>query len=149
MVFKEKYSKFFEKIGRSKFMVLSTSKDDFVTSRMVSIIVIDGKFYFQMDKNFKKYNQIIVNPNVSLCIDNIQINGICCDVGRPIENKTFCEIFKEKYPSSYKNYSLLESERLLEIEPIYIECWHYIEGVSYIEVFDVKNKKYTMKKYVR
>ena len=47
MVFKEKYSKFFEKIGRSKFMVLSTSKDDFVTSRMVSIIVIDGKFYFQ------------------------------------------------------------------------------------------------------
>ncbi len=37
----------------------------------------------------------------------------------------------------------------LEIEPIYIECWHYIEGVSYIEVFDVKNKKYTMKKYVR
>lgn len=53
MVFKEKYSKFFEKIGRSKFMVLSTSKDDFVTSRMVSIIVIDGKFYFQTDKNFK------------------------------------------------------------------------------------------------
>lgn len=149
MVFKEKYSKFFEKIGRSKFMVLSTSKDDFVTSRMMSIIVIDEKFYFQIDKNFKKYNQVIANPNVSLCIDNIQINGICCDVGRPIENKTFCEIFKEKYPSSYQNYSLLESERLLEIEPIYIECWHYIEGVSYIEVFDVKNKKYTMKKYVR
>ena len=86
---------------------------------------------------------------MSLCIDNIQINGICCDVGRPIENKTFCEIFKEKYPSSYKNYSLLENERLLEIEPIYIECWNYIEGVPYIEVFDVKNKKYTMKKYVR
>lgn len=72
-MFKEKYSKFFEKIGRSKFMVLSTSKDDFVTSRMVSIIVIDGKFYFQTDKNFKKYNQIIVNPNVSLCIDNVLI----------------------------------------------------------------------------
>ena len=149
MVFKEKYFEFFEKIGISKFMVLSTSKDDFVTSRMMSIIVIDEKFYFQTDKNFKKYNQIIANPNVSLCIDNIQINGICCDVGRPIENKIFCEIFKEKYPSSYQNYSLLESERLLEIEPAYIECWHYIEGVPYIEVFDVKNKKYTMKKYVR
>lgn len=32
---------------------------------------------------------------------------------------------------------------------LYIECWNYIEGVPYIEVFDVKNKKYTMKKYVR
>ena len=59
-MFKEKYSKFFEKIGRSKFMVLSTSKDDFVTSRMVSIIVIDGKFYFQTDKNFKKWKKKFV-----------------------------------------------------------------------------------------
>ena len=61
MVFKEKYSKFFEKIGRSKFMVLSTSKDDFVTSRMVSIIVIDGKFYFvkYLKKNIQVHTKII------------------------------------------------------------------------------------------
>ena len=46
--FKEKLEKLFMDIGSSRKMVLSTSYQDKVTSRMMSIIVLDGCFYFQL-----------------------------------------------------------------------------------------------------
>lgn len=65
-------------------MVLSTSYQDKVTSRMMSVIIFDGEFYFQTDKNFRKYNQIKNNPNVLLCCDNISVEGICTELGKPL-----------------------------------------------------------------
>lgn len=38
---------------------------------MMSVVLINGVFYFQPDKTFRKYEQIKDNPNVALCIDNI------------------------------------------------------------------------------
>lgn len=71
--FKDKYNKFLIEYGKARKMVLSTSENDMVTSRMMNIIQIDGLFYFQTDKELRKYNQLINNPKVALCIDNIQI----------------------------------------------------------------------------
>ncbi len=62
---------------------------------MMSIIIDGGKFYFQTDKDFRKYEQIKGNPHVALCIDNLSIepiyiqrwvygvheSGACCDNG--------------------------------------------------------------------
>lgn len=56
-----------------KIMVLATSCHDLVTARNMSCIIIKNKIYFQTDKTFLKYKQIIENPNVALCVDNIQI----------------------------------------------------------------------------
>lgn len=39
-------------------MVLSTSLHDEVTSRMMSFIIQDEKFYFQTDNRFRKYAQL-------------------------------------------------------------------------------------------
>ena len=64
--FKEKLEKLFMDIGSSRKMVLSTSYQDKVTSRMMSIIVLDGCFYFQTDRTFRKYEQMKKNPNVAL-----------------------------------------------------------------------------------
>ena len=77
MEFQEAYSNFYKELGENKKMVLSTSRNDVVTSRMMSIIVLNKKLYFQTDKTLRKYNQLKENPNVSLCIDNIQIEGHC------------------------------------------------------------------------
>lgn len=40
------YENFYEELGESKKMVLSTSLNDTVTSRMMSIVVLNKKIYF-------------------------------------------------------------------------------------------------------
>ncbi len=141
-VFKEKFDNFMKEFGVSKQMVLSTSHHDKVSSRMMSIVQIGHVFYFQTDKNFRKYEQLIGNPNVSLCIENIQIEGICREIGRPSEHSTFIDVFSKEYSSSYERYTNRREERLFEVQPVYIQKWIYEEGNSFIEIFDVRSKIY-------
>ncbi|MDD6395459.1 MAG: pyridoxamine 5'-phosphate oxidase family protein [Firmicutes bacterium] len=146
--FEIKCREFFKQIGNHNTMVLSTSLNDKVTSRMMSIIVIDGKFYFQTDNTFRKYQQIQGNPNVALCADNIQIEGVCNEVGRPQLSPEFCKLYNENFSVSYKLYSELENERLFEIIPTYIQKWIYVDGKPFIGAFDFKNKIYTKQAYI-
>lgn len=145
--FSEKYSDLMDQFGISKKMVLSTAENNIVSSRMMSVIQINGKLYFQTDKTFRKYRQIAQNPNVSLCIDNIQIEGCCKEIGRPLENNEFLQKFQRCFPDSYKRYSLLENEVLFEMTPTYIERWVYIDSVPFIEIYDVSNEEYRLDEY--
>lgn len=147
MNFEKEYIKFWSEFGKGKKMVLSSSLNNIVTSRMMSIVYFEEKLYFQTDKLFRKYEQLKGNPHISLCIDNIQIEGKCKEVGKPKENINFCNIYKELFPNSFKNYSLLENERLFEVTPNFIQRWIYIDNIPYIEIFDIKNKKYILKEY--
>ena len=145
--FSEKYSDLMDQFETSKKMVLSTAEKNIVSSRMMSVIQINGKLYFQTDKTFRKYRQIVQNPNVSLCIDNIQIEGRCKEIGRPLENNEFLQKFQRCFPDSYKRYSLLENEVLFEMTPTYIERWVYIDSVPFIEIYDVSNEEYRLDEY--
>ena len=145
--FSEKYSDLMDQFGTSKKMVLSTAEKNIVSSRMMSVIQINGKLYFQTDKTFRKYRQIVQNPNVSLCIDNIQIEGRCKEIGRPLENNEFLQKFQRCFPDSYKRYSLLENEVLFEMTPTYIERWVYIDSVPFIEIYDISNEEYRLDEY--
>lgn len=146
-MFIEKYNNFIAEFGKGKTMVLSTSVDNIVSSRMMSVVLIDDLFYFQTDVGFKKYKQLIANPNVALCIDNIQIEGVAEELGLPIENTLFCERFKECYKGSYDAYTALKNERLFAVRPVYIERWIYKEKVPYIETFDFIEKEYQIRRY--
>ena len=146
--FTDKYKDFLKEFGESRTMVLSTSKKDIVSSRMMSIINLKGKFYFQTDNKLKKYNILKHNPNVALCIDNIQIEGLCVEEGHPLDNEDFCFIFQKNYKGSYDAYSSLENERLFSVKPLFIERWKYINSQPYLESFDVLNEKYNCQKYI-
>lgn len=148
MGFQEEYTKFYKDFGESKKMVLSTSLNDIVTSRTMCIIVFDKKLYFQTDKTLRKYRQLKGNSNISLCIDNIQIEGYCEEVGIPLENIEFSNAFKKHFLSSYTGYTSLKNERLFEVIPTRIERWLYIDNAPYIEIFDVANKRYSLNQYV-
>lgn len=145
--FSEKYSDLMDQFGTSKKMVLSTAEKNIVSSRMMSVIQINGKLYFQTDKTFRKYRQIVQNPSVALCIDNIQIEGRCREIGRPLENNEFLQKFQRCFPDSYKRYSLLENEVLFEVTPTYIERWVYIDSVPFIEIYDISNEEYRLDEY--
>lgn len=146
--FEVKCQALFNQIGNHKTMVLSTSLNDRVTSRMMSTIIIGDKFYFQTDVTFRKYKQIQGNPSVALCADNIQIEGICREIGYPQDNAEFCELYSKHFSVSYELYSRLKNERLFAVSPIYIQRWIYEDDRPFVEIFDFLNRVYKKKAYI-
>lgn len=146
--FREKFADFISDFSDHRNMVLSTSFDDRVTSRMMSVIQLDGCFYFQADITSRKAEQILHNKNVSLCIDNIQIDGICESIGKPLNHKKFCALFSKHFSVAYQLYTSLGNERLFRIVPVRIQKWIYGNGMPYIEIFDCENHKYKRTAYV-
>lgn len=146
-IFDEKYGEFLEEFGRGRKMVLSTAVNDHVFSRMMSVVRLGGDFMFQTDRNFRKYEQLTENPNAALCIDNIQIEGVCREWGRPLDNRQFREAFRECFEGSYKAYSGLDDERLFVMSPTFIERWVYIGKSPFVERFDVAAGEYSITGY--
>ena len=146
-VFKENFEEFLMEFSKGKKMVLSSSANNIVSSRMMSVVCNNGLFYFQTDKTFRKYSQLIGNPHIALCAENIQIEGICTEIGHPMDNVWFCNTYKECFGSSFRKYSSLKNERLFVVTPIYVERWIYIDAVPFIETFDIENQEYKLIKY--
>ena len=147
MMFEEKISEFWREFGDHRLMVLSASLDDIVTSRMMSVVAIDRNLYFQTDTQSGKYAQLKGNPHAALCIDNIQMQGICTETGHPAEDPAFCALYEKSYPGSFKRYTNLKSERLFRFEPSFIERWVYLEGEPYVETMDISRQIYNLRKY--
>lgn len=145
--FLNKYNDILSVFNKGKTMVLSSCEDNKVSSRMMSIVCIDGMFYFQTDMSFRKYRELIHNPYVALCIDNIQIEGVCKEIGCPMSNAQFCSEYEKNFNTSFKMYSSLKNERLFEVSPTFVERWQYIDGVPFIETFDVEQQVYKLTKY--
>ncbi|MBQ8515449.1 MAG: pyridoxamine 5'-phosphate oxidase family protein [Ruminococcus sp.] len=146
--FLNKFQALLSDFGKGRKMVLSTSENNIVSSRMMSVVQINGIFYFQTDVTFKKYRQLSNNHNVALCIDNIQIEGICEEMGHPLQNSLFCDCFQECFKGSYDAYTMLKNERLFAVKPTYIERWTYEDGIPYLETFDINVQAYKISPYV-
>lgn len=146
-VFFAKLHELFLEFGLGKKMVLSTCVNHQVSSRMMSLVLIDGKFYFQTDLNLRKYQQLKSNPNVALCIDNLQIEGICEEIGHPLDNTAFCKAYSQCYKHAFDSYTSLKNERLFSVTPTYIERWVYKEKIPYLEFFKIDKKEYQSIRY--
>ena len=72
-MFEEEYMKFWKTFGKAKKMVLSTSLNDIVTSRTMSIVILNRKLYFQTDNTFRKYNQLKSNPQVAVSDTHLDV----------------------------------------------------------------------------
>lgn len=145
--FTEKYENLLIEFSNGKTMVLSSSENDRVSSRMMSIVCFDGLFYFQTDKTSRKYHQLISNPKVALCADNIQIEGTCKEIGRPLNNTRFCNIYKKCFDGSFHRYSSLQNERVFTVTPTRVERWLYIGSVPFIETYNIEKQQYELMEY--
>lgn len=147
-IFDNECEKLFNQMGNGRKMVLSTSLNDKVTSRTMSVVIINKHFYFQTDKNFRKYEYLLKNPNTALCFENVQIEGISEEIGYPSEQVQFLSMYKKNFKNSYENYSFLESERLFVVKPVYIQKWIYENGKPFIEKYCFEENIYKKEKYV-
>ncbi|HNX60876.1 MAG TPA: hypothetical protein PKK43_17380 [Spirochaetota bacterium] len=86
-------------------IVVSTSCNDIVTSRTVFCSSDGSAVYFITSRAYTKYKQIVKNPNVALCRDNIQITGRAEILGHPSSiNLKFENEEAGKYISHYSRY---------------------------------------------
>ncbi|MBQ5311912.1 MAG: pyridoxamine 5'-phosphate oxidase family protein [Oscillospiraceae bacterium] len=124
-------------------MVLSTCAEGRVTSRAMSVVAIDGRFYCQTNRNYLKCRQIAANPNVSLCFGRYTIEGICSIKGHPKEDARFMDALRRVYPDAAERWSDLPEECVLEITPRLVRSWIYEDGVPYIEEWDMDERTYS------
>lgn len=125
MNFEAAVKKMFDMLGNSKIMALATSKNDHVFVRNVSCVFYDNKIYFKTDKNFRKTKQLLENPQVAICWDGIQVEGIAVNKGLVIEEegRRFEEAYRKYLWGSYNAYSHVDTEILIEITPKFVEIW--------------------------
>ena len=136
------FQQLWRKIGSHGIMVLSSCAENRVTSRAMSVVVIDGKFYCQTDRRYLKCRQIMANPNVSLCVNNFSIEGECRIIGKPSENAFFIAKMKEHFPDAVSQWSELPTECVLEITPKLVSAWIYEDNKPYIERWNFESSSY-------
>lgn len=117
-------------LAKSKVGVLSTSYNDKVTSRAVSIVSDGLNIYFQSNKVYEKHKQMEKNKNVALCINNLSIEGVVEEIGtwKDEINRDLLGVYKSIHESSFNYYGMLEGQCVYKIKPIKIKLWEYIDG---------------------
>jgi uncharacterized pyridoxamine 5'-phosphate oxidase family protein len=124
-------------------MVLATCSNSRVTVRMVSTVHIGLTIFFQTSKNSVKYSQILDNLQIALCAENMQIEGVAAVLGYPLANENcfFVELYQNIHPNSFKTYSHLLSNVVIEVKPTFITLWkHDALGKPYRDFLDITRK---------
>lgn len=150
MEFIEAKDLLFQKLGNSKIMALASSANDYVMVRNVSCLFSNDKIYFKTDKNFRKTQQLFINPHVALCVGGIQIEGIAVNKGLVIDEpgKVFEGLYKKYLWGSYNAYSHEDTEILIEVTPKFVEIWDTDQKNKAFQTFiDFDKKLVEIKKY--
>jgi len=140
----------FEKLGEWKIMALASSVNDYVMVRNVSCLFYDGKVWFKTDKNFRKTQQLFMNPQVALCWSGVQIEGIAENKGLVVDepDRRFEKLYKEFLWGSYNKYSHEDSEIIIEVTPKFVEVWDTSEDNYAFQIFiNFETKEVTVKQY--
>jgi hypothetical protein len=125
---------FIDFIDVHKILILATAANNRVTARAMSCVHIGLKIYFQTGKTSIKYNQLKQNPHVALCCNNVQIEGLARIGEHPLSAASFAfkELYQAHHPGSFKTYSHLCSNVVIEVEPKFVTFWKYdAEGLPY------------------
>lgn len=119
-----------EYIENNKKWVLSTSYNDYVTSRMMSVIHQGEYIFFQTNQCYIKAEQMKDNQNVSLCCGNVSIEGVVQDIGdwTTLENNELKDLYKRIHLSSYEAYGHLEGQTVYMVTPQRVKIWKYIDN---------------------
>lgn len=151
ITFETAVNRMFEILGNSKIMALASSVNDYVMVRNVSCLFYDEKIYFKTDKNFRKTKQLMENPQVAMCWNGIQVEGIALNKGLVVDEPghRFEEGYKKYLWESYNKYSHTDTEILIEVTPKYVEIWDTSEedGKAFQLFLDFDKKEVEVKQY--
>jgi len=123
--------------------VLSTSLNDYVTSRPMSIVHMGLDIYFQTNQRYTKHEQMVENRQVSLCCQNVSIEGNAESIGDwdNAENAQIRELYKSRHPGPYGKYGKLDGQLIYRVTPVKLKLWKYIDGESFREIGSVNEQR--------
>jgi len=139
--------KILESISKKPIMVFATSKNQKVTARNMSVIVLGNRIYFQTGLSMTKSQQIIENENVAFCIDNYQIYGKAKNIGTWEQHEDVLKEYRKVHNSSYETYKNVKDEIVVETTIHEIEMWEYREGKPFIVQIDLDKNEYKIFEY--
>ena len=140
----------FQKLGDWKIMALASSVNDYVMVRNVSCLFYDGKIWFKTDKNFRKTQQLFANPQVAMCWNGVQVEGIAANMGLVVDeaDRKFETLYKKHLWGSYNKYSHEDSEILIQVTPQFVEVWDTSDDNYAYQIFiDFKQQSVQVKQY--
>ena len=137
-------------INQSSTWVLATAAGNHVTARTVFTVSNGVVIFFQTDRNFVKYKQMSMNPNVALCRDNYQIEGKAKEIGHPLDmkNSAISNLFRQHHPLAYKRYSGRKTETLFEVHPTQVTIWKQTDAQAYRDILMIVAKKAYREPYI-
>lgn len=113
-------------LSLNKNAVLATAnKDGVVTASMMCMVSLGSKVYFQTCKSFEKVKNIKENPNVAITVNHVYFKGKARIIGHPTSNPTFIELLKERHPSTYRDYTNLDNQVLIEVDLTECRIWGF------------------------
>ncbi|NHJ86947.1 MAG: hypothetical protein FK734_15905, partial [Asgard group archaeon] len=139
--FEEVKKEIIDILNESKQIVLSTSLNDRVTSRVMDFANDDLIIYFMSWDHNKKIKQITGNPQVALCLNNIQIEAKAEILGRLNEEKNSCflDFHRRKFSEVYvKTFTNIPSIVLVRLTPIVITKFDNIDNRFHFTKLDIK-----------
>lgn len=128
-------------LNRSKYISVATASGDAVRVRVVDFANRDLSIGFYTWEHTVKVDHLKKNPKISLCIDNLQIEGTAIFSGHPRlpENSAFGECFRERNPNPYKNFLRTDEAVLIMVEPTLMILMSYENRRLYSDYLDVRD----------
>ena len=148
--FEQAVDRMFQKLGDWKVMALASAVDDYPMVRNVSCLFYDQAIWFKTDKNFRKTQQLLQNPQVALCWSGVQVEGLAENKGLVVDEpgRRFEEGYKKFLWGSYNKYSHEDTEILIAVEPKFVEIWDTSEENYAYQIFiDFDKKSVEVKQY--
>jgi general stress protein 26 len=109
--------------------ILATSQDNHVTARRMRLLSDGFTLSGWTARGTRKAQQIMANPNVSVVVGYIQIDGVASVKGHPTDEPEFLELIRKKLPHRYeslvKNWSEKRDRVVIEIKPKRIALFKY------------------------
>jgi hypothetical protein len=121
---------FMQILENNAIWVLSTSRNDYVTSRSMSIIHIGTILYFQTHNSYLKHLQMSENANVALCAGNCSIEGTaeCIGSWNDERNGGILQEYQRHHKGSYDKYGSLDGQVVYKVTPKTVRLWEYVNS---------------------
>jgi uncharacterized pyridoxamine 5'-phosphate oxidase family protein len=143
--------KIISEFDKNQFVALATSEGDYVTVRTMQFVTKGLKIFFITNPNYKKYKQIVANPNVAIAAPWLQIEGSASLKGHPIQEKNteYFEAYEEKNPESFERSKRVVFTRkdlaVIEVTPKKITLYNSANAETgeepYLEILNTVTKK--------
>ena len=124
--FKEYSDAVYAKINECTQCVFATCADNYVTTRIVCPLLLDGNIIISTGINSLKASQIKKNPNVAITLDHFNIEARATLYGHPSAYPGFQTEYNKKYPDLANIYESSPNDVLLVCEIKKVQLYSYV-----------------------